>query len=146
MVVIMYICCRHCKHNGNFVHERGHSCRLHNCFINYNDKESVELMFNCKDCQLDISDVFSIARYCKSISVEYIFDEYFEVMNNMGVVIKDSKEWNNGFYKDMLKAYKVKEVTNDHVIGYKVLFDGFPVYSCERMEEINFILKGLGLQ
>ena len=142
----MYICCRHCKYSGHFVHEQGHSCRLHDCFINYNNYESVKRMYECTDCKLSIDRVLELARYMNTISFEIVFDDTFHVMNNIGVVINDKKEWNNGFVKDPIKAYKPNRVENDHIIGYRVLFDGFPVYYCERKEEILFILKGIGIK
>ena len=146
----MYICCNHCKHTGSFYHELGWTCRKHDRIINLNSLESVNEMFNCKDCQLDISELLRIAKYCNTISFEYVFDEYFEVMNNMSVVIKDREKWNHGFYRNQgysfTDVYKPMEVTNDHVVGYRVLFDGFPVFYTEREDEIEFIKKGLGLQ
>ena len=118
--------------------------------VNLNNLESVKEMFNCKDCQLDIDNILRIAKYCNTISFEYVFDEYFEVMDNMSVVIKDREKWNHGFYRNQgysfTDVYKPMEVTNDHVVGYRVLFDGFPVFYTEREDEIEFIKKGLGLQ
>ena len=145
----MYICCRHCKHTGSHYHEQGWTCNKHNRMVNLNNLESVKEMFNCKDCQLDIDNILRIAKYCNTISFEYVFDEYFEVMNNMGVVIKDSEKWNHGFYKNQgysfTDVYETHHVTNDHVVGYRLLFDGFPVFYTANKDEIEFIRKGLGL-
>lgn len=142
----MYICCSHCKHTGNFIHEVGHACRKHDKFINFNNLESMEFMFNCKDCELDIGELLRVARYMDTISFEVVFDEYFQVMNNMGVVIKDRDKWNHGFYKcSFTEVYKPFDVKNTHVKGYRLLFNNYPVFYTENFEEILFIQQGLGL-
>ena len=143
----MYICCKHCKHTGNFIHEVGHNCNKHDRFINLNKQESIDFMVNCRDCELDISNLLRVARYMDSISFEVVFDEYFEVMNNMGVVIKDSDKWNHGFYKcSFTEVYEPNKVNNTHVKGYRVLFNSYPVFYTEDKSEIEFIQKGLGLK
>ena len=143
----MYICCSHCKYVGNFIHELGHNCNKHDRFINLNKLESMEFMFNCRDCELNISNLLMVARYMDTISFEVVFDDCFHVMNNMGVVIKDSDKWNHGFYKcSFTEVYKPNKVDNTHVKGYKVLFNNYPVFYTEDKSEIEFIQKGLGLR
>lgn len=142
----MYICCSKCKHTGNFIHELGHNCNKHDKFINFNKHESIEFMTNCQDCELDISNLLKIARYMDTISFEVVFDEFFHVMNNMGVVIKDSDKWNHGLYKcSFTEVYKPNKVNNTHIKGYRVLFNNFPVFYTEDKNEIDFIQRGLGL-
>ncbi len=117
--------------------------------MNFNNKKSMEKMFNCTDCQLDIGYIFDFARYCKNIHFEVIFDDTFHVMNSMGVIIKDSDKYHNGFYKNFghsfIDVFKIKNVNNSHVKGYRLLFDSFPVFYTERKDEMEFISKGLGL-
>lgn len=130
----MYICCRYCKHTGSFLHERGHTCKKHETFINLNSKESMDFMFNCKDCELDIKSLLSIARYMETISFEVVFNEYFESRNDMGC------------YYDTEKTLQVHDVdTTEDIIGYRVLFNNFPVFYTENVDEIKLIQKGLGL-
>jgi len=143
----MYVCCSHCKHAGHFTHEVGHSCRKHDFFISLNNKKAVELMFNCRDCELSIGELLRIARYMNSISFEVVFDDTFHVMNNMGAYIKDKDKWNHGFYKcSFTEVYEPAKVDNNHVMGYRVLFNNYPVFYTENSEEILFILTGLGLK
>ena len=144
----MYICCKHCEYTGNFLHEKGHSCKKHKTFIDLNSKESVDLMFNCKDCQLYIHDLIKIARHMKSISFEYILNENFRSRNDMGIIIKDEKKFNKGFYKDSIdKVFKAYDVdTTEHIIGWKILFNEFPVYYTESIDEIKFIKSALGFE
>lgn len=142
----MYICCFNCRHRTHVRHQQGHGCNYHDCWIDYNDYESAKLMYECKNCELSLPKVLELARLCKSISFEYVFDEHFHVMNDIGAYVKDEKEFNRGFVKDPLKAFGVHKVKNNHVIGYRILFNGFPVYYCERIEEIHLIMEGLGLK
>lgn len=145
----MFICCRHCKHTGSHHHERGWTCKKHDVFINLNDYESMNQMFNCKDCTLGVGDIFRIAPYCNTISFQIVFDEYFCVMNNMGVYIKDDEKWDNGRYKykgiSFVDVYDTHNVDNTHIMGYKLLFNDFPVFYTEDKKEIDFIKEGLGL-
>jgi len=143
----MYRYCKNCKHTGCFVYEAGHSCELHDFFVDVNDFESIKKMFKCQDCEISIEKILQIARYASTISVQIDFDEYFQAMNNMDAYIKMGKgdQWQHNQYESPLEVLDVHDVENDHVICYRILFDGFPVYKTKDIEEINFIMKGLGM-
>lgn len=142
----MYICCKHCKHTGSFKHEIGHFCIKHQKDILYNNKDAIDFMFNCKDCELEIGTLLKIARYMKTISFEVIFDEYFETRNDIGVYIQDKDKWEKGMLEGKVtEGLNSYDITNDNVIGYNVLFNNFPVFYTENKDEIRFIQKALGI-
>ena len=143
----MYRYCRHCKHTGSFIHEEGHSCQLHNFSVSLNNLDAIHKMYECQDCEISLDEIHNIARYASNISVQSDFDDYFESMNNMGTYIKAGmgEKWQHHQYDSLLEVLDVRDVKNDHVLGYKILFDGFPVYKTTNIEEIDFIMKGLGM-
>ena len=143
----MYRFCKHCRHTGHFVHEEGHSCEKHNFFVNLNDINAMKKMAECKDCNLGFGRILENARYASKIAFEIDFDDTFHVMNNMGTYIQANKgdKWQIHDYESPLEVYDCYDVENTHVLFYKILFDGFPVYKTTDVEEIKFFIRGLGL-
>lgn len=133
----MYRCCKHCNHTGHHVHEIGWSCEKHDFFVNWNDKECIEKVFECTDCRLSLNDIFKIGVYCNNISIKYVLADNSQVHNDIMVYYKE------GEYP---RKPHIKSTSGDMVVEYIVCFDNFPVFKTRKAENIELIKKGFNLK
>lgn len=132
----MLSCCKHCKHTGSHIHERGWSCKYHDVFISLNDLENLKKAFQCKDCELDYDHIFQTGVKCKKVSIDYVLKQPYASTHN-GIHIYRKKDGD---------GLGIANAPEDMVEYYVVSLDGFPVFRSDDIEKIKFIKKGLGLK
>lgn len=133
----MLRCCMHCNHTGNFVHESGWACRKHDFWVNLNNLDSLKKVFECKDCRLDLDDLFRIGVKGYSISIEYVLKDNAHVHNDIMIYYKEGEH---------PRKPHVNPTSSDMVEKYVVYFNDFPVYRTHNPDVIKFIKKGFNFK
>lgn len=133
----MLSCCRHCKYTGSFFHEIGWACKKHDFFIHMDDLESLERASHCKDCQLDLDELFRKGVKADVVSIGYVLEGNSGVHNGIHTYTRAD---------DPTDKLYVKGTSADMVVGYVVFFDGFPVFRTNDESVVRLIKEGFNFK